>query len=235
MQQKKSQQVSSKKKTFFNNNTSSSSRSVSVRDMGRFVIPRTTTLRGDGMSVRAFTLIELLVVVLIIGILAAVAIPQYQKAVEKAKAAQVLPLLRSVYQAAEVYYQANGTWPTDLESLDVNIPWTGKRNWYSLGHHTQGLSNEDWSIQLRRSGGTQGNARGVVVGRLSGPYAGAGFYIHKVSPYSVLPSGAITCVESAEPYVYQPFSKKEGDFCIKVMNGTFVPTSDAMRHYTLPL
>lgn len=75
---------------------------------------------------KGFTLIELLVVVLIIGILASVALPQYQKAVEKSKAAQALVLLRTVYQAANSYYLANGTWPTSFDELDITPPaWTG--------------------------------------------------------------------------------------------------------------
>ena len=70
---------------------------------------------------QAFTLIELLVVVLIIGILAAVALPQYQKAVAKARVTQVLPYIRSVYDAEKVYYLANGTYAETLDELSVDF------------------------------------------------------------------------------------------------------------------
>ena len=56
---------------------------------------------------QAFTLIELLVVVLIIGILAAVAVPQYQKAVDRAKAAEGVQLISSLQKAMEVWMLAN--------------------------------------------------------------------------------------------------------------------------------
>ena len=71
---------------------------------------------------QAFTLIELLVVVLIIGILAAVAVPQYQVAVAKARVGAMLPLMASLQQAQEAYYLAHGKYVDNASALDVDIP-----------------------------------------------------------------------------------------------------------------
>ena len=68
-----------------------------------------------------FTLIELLVVVLIVGILAAVALPQYTRAVEKSRTAEAMTLLGDIMTAQRIYKLSNSGCGA-LSALDIDVP-----------------------------------------------------------------------------------------------------------------
>ena len=80
-----------------------------------------------------FTLIELLIVVLIIGILSAVALPQYQKAVDKSRYATLMPVATDVKNAQETFYMASAEYTDDLRNLDIQLPGTVNGNKAEFG------------------------------------------------------------------------------------------------------
>ncbi len=91
---------------------------------------------------QAFTLIELLVVVLIIGILAAIALPQYQKAVERARAADAIVHIKNMEKAIELLVLQNG------EIKEGNL----------LGEQTSGLLHSDIDLTNGLTCGTTTNS-----------------------------------------------------------------------------
>ena len=178
----------------------------------------------------AFTLIELLVVVLIIGILAAVAVPQYQKAVERSQGTQALTLLKAVQQVYDAYYIANGTYPSSWEQLDINIPWEGNTKYLNTSYDPS-KSNENWAIQLHWGGGW----KGVSIGRISGPYQGAAFgFFYNVYNANDIPLRQILCIEDRSTSVVKPFTKKQGDYCQKIFKAPSRPQTHVRSYFTLP-
>ncbi len=87
---------------------------------------------------RGFTLIELMIVVVVIGILAALAIPRFLQATTKSKQLEAKQILLEIYKAQQTYKQTNGTYwisgglianvaaPNAFFPLDVEIPSTAR-------------------------------------------------------------------------------------------------------------
>jgi prepilin-type N-terminal cleavage/methylation domain-containing protein len=124
-------------------------------------------------SKKGFTLIELLVVVLIIGILAAIAVPQYFKVVEKGKFAESMQWINGLKGAQERYLAKNGAYfsgAVTSTSFDVNL---GNLTKFTAANVTT-TNTPNWTITL---------ARNTPAPAVYGPYT---------VTYSA-PPGSITC------------------------------------------
>ena len=187
--------------------TESSTHAIAQQKQPRQAWKTLNQVQGDGPFYHGgFTLIELLVVVLIIGILAAVALPQYQKAVEKSRATQALTALATVYQAAEAYHLANGTWPTSLEELSIDLPTFSPDN--------------EWNVSF------ESGTLGVYISRRQGKYTGISFVKQKQPSYNFIPKEKILCTEPKNTYA--------GKYCNKIMGGKNIYTGSFVTVFDLP-
>ncbi|MDE3277559.1 MAG: prepilin-type N-terminal cleavage/methylation domain-containing protein [Spirochaetota bacterium] len=95
-----------------------------------------------------FTLIELLVVVLIIGILAAMAMPQYFKAVERSRMTEAVTLMDSIVKAQRRKFMQTNHYAGEFQGLDVSPKGASGAHYYTKGDPQTGAGGNGFVIEL---------------------------------------------------------------------------------------
>ena len=95
-----------------------------------------------------FTLIELLVVVLIIGILAAMALPQYFKAVERSRMTEAITIMDSIVKAQRRKFMQTNRYAERFEGLDVAPKGASGTRYYTKGDPQTGAGGNGFSLRL---------------------------------------------------------------------------------------
>ena len=103
-----------------------------------------------------FSLVELAVVVVIIGVLAAFAVPRFRSSVERSKAAEAYNYLSAVQAAQERYHARQSTYADDLTELDIKL---SAPKYFAVGTPSPGSTGDiqdSWTLTLTRQGASAG-------------------------------------------------------------------------------
>ena len=114
------------------------------------------TVRDSKLKSSGFTLVELAVVIVIIGVLAAFAVPKFRDAVERSKAAESFNYLSSVRAAQERYHARQGTYAASVTMLDIKF---SSPKYFTVGDIAPGGTGnleDSWTQTLTRVGASAG-------------------------------------------------------------------------------
>jgi type IV pilus assembly protein PilA len=114
---------------------------------------KSTGLKAERRSRAGFTLVELSVVIVIIGVLAAFAVPRFAASVERAKAGEAFNYLNAIRSSQENYNNREGTYATNYSDLDVNL---ATPKYFSLPENMNVPAEDQWSLTLTRLAGASG-------------------------------------------------------------------------------
>ena len=143
---------------------------------------------------KGFTLIELLVVVLIIGILASMALPQYFKAVERSRMSEAVSWLSHIAQAQQRKFLQVNRYANSFMGLDVGPAGVDSYQFYTKGDVSTGEGGNGFRIYL--SNGSTNNSNFGVAERVSnGSTNGLQYSYTLVRYYQETP---VTCIGNNE-------------------------------------
>lgn len=132
---------------------------------------------------KGFTLVELLIVIIIIGILATMAMPQYQKMVNRARWTECITLANSLKTGQNLYYAENNAYATNINQIDgryIDLPSTTTTpaqrkfrfnlattnmiyGWYSTAADDSAVGTNNFYINLTSNAtGYNGSAPGIL-------------------------------------------------------------------------
>ena len=120
-------------------------------------------MRRTNETQRGFTLVELAVVVVIIGILAAFAVPKFLSSVERSKAAEAFNYLSTVQTAQERYHARQGTYAANMSDLDVDLPVLEYFETTGIDESDPQTLQTQWAMTLTRKGASAGYGAYTVV------------------------------------------------------------------------
>lgn len=176
-------------------------------------------------NTQGFTLIELLVVVLIIGILGAIVLPKYQKAVLKSRTGQVMFLVRSLATAQEEYYMINREYSNSFEKLSVSIPGTEQ-----IRGNDKYIKHDDWEIVMYCPSGGSCDSVEASYGAKNNDYIVkiAHYLIHKRGTNKFRNAANLICITGTSTA-----NKKKGAEICKSLGATLIDKSND-RYFKLP-